>query len=224
MPDTLINGIPISEILRPLPDNEALVERIAHRKVPLPLEIVEPDPQWPTYFETFKFRILSAFLDHNTEEQGDINALQPTILSISHVGSTSVPSLPAKAVIDIDLVLSSNTRLYEAYYVPRLESAGFQFNLREPQWYEHRFFVAAEPIACNLHVWGPGCALAERHRIFRDWLKTSPSDCELYARVKRECAARAREKGEGMNEYSRRKDEVVAQIMVRACKGTESQG
>lgn len=47
----------------------------------------------------------------------------------------------------------------------------------------------------------------------------SPSDCELYARVKRECAALAKEKGEGVNEYSRRKDEVVAEIMARACKG-----
>jgi len=53
---------------------------------------------------------------------------------------------------------------------------------------------------------------------------TSPIDCDLYARVKRECAAQAREKGEGMNEYSARKDKVVAQIMVRACEGMRCQG
>lgn len=214
-----INGVPVEAILKPLGDNPELVQRISERKVKGPeLAIVEPDPQWLDHFQTFKSRILAAFEPHNDEihqQGGDDNASRVAILSINHVGSTSVPKLPAKAVIDIDLVLSSNSLSSEPFYVPRLEAAGFQFLLREP-WYEHRFFYAWEPISCNLHVWGPQCPEVERHRIFRDWLREHEDDRELYGRTKKEVAALSREKGERMIEYTLRKDEVVREILTRA--------
>lgn len=206
-----VNGVPIQDILQPLQDDPELVQRISKRKVKAPeLAIVDPDPQWLEHFQTFKSRILAAF-----EEGGD-HGSKVTILSINHVGSTSVPELPAKAVIDIDLVLSDNSLSVEPYYVPRLEAAGFQYLLREPAWYEHRFFCASEPISCNLHVWEPQCAEAERHRIFRDWLREHDDDRELYARTKREVAALSREKGEEMMDYTLRKNEVIGEILRRA--------
>lgn len=225
MSNKTVNGVPIEHILHPIKDDPELVQRIAHRKVPGPkLAIVEPDPQWPDHFQTFKTRILAAFdqdaLDDEIHQQGgergDSNPNKVTILSINHVGSTSVPHLPAKAVIDIDLILTSNTLPSEPLYVPRLEAAGFQFLLREPEWHEHRFFVASEPTSCNLHVWGPKSPEAERHRIFRDWLREHEDDRELYARTKREVAAVSREKGEVMQEYTLRKDEVLQAILTRA--------
>ncbi|KAK5130275.1 hypothetical protein LTR08_002235 [Meristemomyces frigidus] len=217
-----IDGVPVEAIINPYEDNPELVQRISHRKVKAPaLAIVEPDPQWLDHFHTFESRILAAFAPHGPNDEvhqqgaGD-NANGVTILSINHVGSTSVPHLPAKAVIDIDLVLSSNSLSSEPYYVPRLEAAGFQFHLREPAWHEHRFFSAWKPISCNLHVWGPQCAEVVRHRIFRDWLREHDDDRELYARTKKECAALSREKGEVVLEYTLRKNEVIQQILTRA--------
>ncbi|KAK3048918.1 hypothetical protein LTR09_009813 [Extremus antarcticus] len=225
MPPVSINGLPLEAILSPYEDKPELVQRIAHRKVKAPeLAIVEPDPQWLDHFQTFRSRILAAFEqpqgpsdEVQRQEDGD-TAIRVTIQSINHVGSTSVPGLPAKAVIDIDLVLSSNTLSYEPFYVPRLEAAGFQFILREPEWNEHRFFASAwvEPMSCNLHVWGPQCPEVERHRIFRDWLREHEDDRELYATTKRECATLSREKGEDVMQYNSRKEEVIRQILTRA--------
>lgn len=219
-----VNGVSVEAILNPHKDDPELVERISFRKVKGPeLAIVEPDPQWPDYFETFKSRITAALETettdgaHQNESAGDSSRV--TILAINHVGSTSVPKLPAKAVIDIDLVLSDNTLSAEPFYVPRLEAAGFQYLLREPAWYEHRFFAAPEPMSCNLHVFGPRCAEVERHGIMRDWLREHEDDRELYAQTKRESAAVSREKGEDMMGYNVRKEKVIQEILARAFTG-----
>ena len=148
-----VNGVPVEAIVYPCKDDPELVERIANRKVKGPeLAIVEPDSQWLNHFQTFRSRILATFEPHGpgdeVHQQGSgNNDSRVVILSINHIGSTSVPKLPAKAVIDIDLVLSSNSLSFEPFYVPRLEAAGFQFLLREPAWYEHRFFCASEPMS-----------------------------------------------------------------------------
>jgi len=222
VPPKTINGVPIEAVLHHLEDNPDLVERISQRKVKGPeLTIVEPDPQWLDHFQTFKSRILAAFASHsanngNHKQADDDNGSEVAVLSINHVGSTSVVGLPAKAVIDIDLVLSSNTLAAEPFYVSRLESVGFQFLLREPTWHEHRFFYAWEPMLCNLHVWGPKCAEVERHRIFRDWLREHKDDRELYAKTKRECAILSREMGEDMMAYTARKEAVIQEILTKA--------
>lgn len=99
-----------------------------------------------------------------------------------------MPGLPAKPVIDIDIVVADPAD--EAAYVAGLvgegwdaegargtgmgvsegdRGAGLQFILREPEWHEHRFFVCADP-AANVHVFGAGCPEVVRHRMFRDWL------------------------------------------------------
>jgi GrpB-like predicted nucleotidyltransferase (UPF0157 family) len=211
MPPKEVNGVPLDHILHPFDDDEAGVERIAHRKVPTPqLEIGEPDPAWFTHFETFRSRIEAAF--HAAHKSTGLDT--PTVIAINHIGSTSVPSLPAKAVIDIDLILSSLTN--EPSYVPALESAGFQFLLREPKWHGHRFFVGVEPMSCNLHVWGPKCAEVERHRIMKEWLISNREDRELYAQTKRDCARLCRENGEMVQRYNYRKQEVVRGILGRA--------
>lgn len=226
MSDRHVNGVPIEAILQKLEDNADLVQRISFRKVKPELSIVEPDPRWPSQFEAFKSRILAAFetpgvSEGDHEQEHDILSNEVKILSIDHVGSTSVPGLPAKAVIDIDLVLSSNSLVSESFYVPRLEAAGFQYLLREPEWYEHRFFYAWQPMLCNLHVWGPRCAEAERHRIFRDWLREHEDDRDLYATVKRECALASLAQGEDMIDYTRRKEGVIQEILNRAYRKLE---
>lgn len=71
----------------------------------------------------------------------------------------------------------------ERSYVPALEPQGFELVVREPWWYEHRCLRHQKP-ACNLHVFSPNSAEAERHLIFRDWLRSHPEDCSRYAAVK----------------------------------------
>lgn len=191
--------LPVEAILNTYTFDEADVDRVAFRRVKNTIEIVEPDPSWPQSFEALKERIVSA--------------LGSNIVELSHVGSTSVPGLPAKALIDIDLTVKDV--LDEDSYVPQLQAAGFDFLFREPKWHQHRFFVAYEPNA-NLHVFGPDCPETEKHKIFRDWLRKTPEDRDLYARVKRVAAKAAREGNETVNEYSKRKNDVVAEILERA--------
>ena len=79
---------------------------------------------------------------------------------MEHVGSTSVPNMVAKPVIDMDLVVADI--LDEAYYVPRLEEAGFQFLLRSQPWHNHRLFCLDGPNV-NLHVFGDDLREVNRH-------------------------------------------------------------
>jgi GrpB-like predicted nucleotidyltransferase (UPF0157 family) len=180
------------------------IERINWRKHELKFTIVESNPEWPQRFLDTKARIEAA--------------LGSTAVAVHHSGSTSVPGLPAKDVIDVDLVVKDI--MDEGSYVAPLEEAGFRFLLREPAWLQHRFFVdeADRPGAydINLHVFGPDCPEVERHRIFRDWLVKTPADLQLYAAVKRECAAASEAAGESMREYTLRKDEVIEEIRNRA--------
>ncbi|GAM91379.1 hypothetical protein ANO11243_094290 [Dothideomycetidae sp. 11243] len=205
MADKTINGVPNTQRVP------------GWRKREIPLVIVESDPKWSEYYEMFKSRIMDAF--DGVAWEGDGNGVK--ILTINHVGSTSVPGLPAKEIIDIDLVISSVDLSAEESYVPRLEAAGFEFRLREPSWYEHRFFWTPKPISCHLHVWGPLCPEVERHRIFRDWLRTSKEDRELYANIKMESAAVSREKGEDAMEYNTRKEWVIKEILLRAFRSLQ---
>jgi GrpB-like predicted nucleotidyltransferase (UPF0157 family) len=164
------------------------------------ISIVDSDATWPATFAAIESRIQDAL------------RASGQVLHIEHVGSTSVPGLPAKPVIDIDLIVRDPTD--EASYVPGLEAAGFQFLLREPPWYEHRLFGLAEPNA-NLHVFGPACAEHARHVLFRDWLRNHPEDRERYVNAKRDAAKMSNEKGETMNEYNARKERVIRDILAR---------
>ncbi|GAA1967334.1 GrpB family protein [Microbacterium deminutum] len=163
------------------------------------IAVVPWDPQWPAVFTA-----LTSMIER---------ALGDRALEIEHVGSTSVPGLPAKPVIDIDLVVADSAD--EASYVPALEAAGFVLRVREPWWYEHRCLVREEP-RCNLHVFSPDCAEAARHRIFRNWLRQDDADRDRYSRAKRAAAAAANERGEHVMEYNARKQDVVRQIYDRA--------
>ncbi|KAI9046315.1 GrpB family protein [Aspergillus affinis] len=169
-----------------------------------PIEIVDPNPTWPATFTQVSQRIRSAL---EPEEAKDSD---PFLLSIEHVGSTSVPGLPAKDIIDIDLLVVDPAA--EHRYIPALEAAGFQFLLREEEWHRHRFLGLETPYV-NLHVFGPESLEAIRHRLFRDWLRTHPEDRDRYASVKREAATESRKMGETTMQYTDRKDTVIQEIL-----------
>lgn len=140
-------------------------------------------------------------------------ALGFRVLSLEHVGSTAVPGLVAKPIIDVDLIVADPD--HEDEYVPALQSAGFVLRLREPWWYRHRMLRLHEPLA-NLHVWGYESPEPVRHRIFRDWLRRNAADRSLYASTKRDAVTAATSLGEDVNRYNLRKSETLREIYGRA--------
>jgi GrpB-like predicted nucleotidyltransferase (UPF0157 family) len=140
------------------------------------------------------------------------HALEDRILGLDHVGSTSVPDLAAKPIIDIDLTVTDASD--ELAYTPPLEAVGFVLTIREPRWHQHRMMVAASPPA-NLHVWSPDSPEVIRHRMFRDWLREHPDDRRRYVETKRAAAATAYAGGETVMEYNLRKQPVVREILDR---------
>ncbi|WP_416776658.1 GrpB family protein [Xenorhabdus budapestensis] len=102
-------------------------------------------------------------------------------MNIEHVGSTAVPGMVAKPVIDIDLIVEDPTQ--EEKYVPALERLGYDLTVREPNFYQHRCLRLAKP-RVNLHVFGLDFPEHIRHIWFRDWLREHPEDCERYIAAK----------------------------------------
>ncbi|CCJ48627.1 GrpB family protein [Bordetella parapertussis] len=135
-------------------------------------------------------------------------ALGPRALAVEHVGSTAVPGLPAKPVIDIDLTVADPAD--EASYVPALEALDYVLVVREPSWHQHRCLRLQAPRA-NLHVFGPDCPEVIRHRMFRDWLRTHADERERYAQAKHAAAAAT----DDMAEYNRHKQDAVRAIYAR---------
>jgi GrpB protein len=99
--------------------------------------------------------------------------LGPRAMQLEHSGSTSVPGLAAKPIIDMLLVVSDSAD--ENAYVPALQSNGYVLRIREAEWHEHRMFKGPEA-DINLHVFSCGCPEIDRILLFRDWLRCNPAD------------------------------------------------
>jgi len=138
------------------------------------------------------------------------DALKEAALRIEHIGSTSVPGLTAKPVIDIHLAVQNSAD--ENTYGPPLEKAGFRLIVREPGWFEHRMYVDLGP-EVNLHVFSKGCPELARCRLFRDWLRIDQADRVLYSQVKQALALR---EWDHVNDYADAKRGVINEIMARA--------
>lgn len=161
-----------------------------------PITLVEYDLSWPRLFarEADRIRVV----------------LGDTALRIEHVGSTSVPGLAAKPIIDILLVVANSVD--ESSYVPNLEAAGYVLRIREPEWFEHRLFKGPDT-NINLHVFSVGAAEIDRMLRFRDWLRATNADRDYYARVKRDLAQRT---WRHVQHYADAKTAVVQEITERA--------
>ena len=160
------------------------------------IRVVDYDPDWPRQFTSEANKIRAALGDR--------------VLLLEHAGSTSVPGLAAKPIIDIVLVVADTAD--ETAYVPDLERAGYVLRIREPDWYQHRVLKGAAPDV-NLHVFPPDCAEVDRMLLMRDWLRADAADRELYARTKRELAAR---EWKYTQNYADARTVVVEAILARA--------
>lgn len=169
------------------------------------LRIEEPDPIWALRYRELETQVLAALGDR--------------VLGIQHIGSTAVPGLPAKPIIDIDVVVADPAD--ERAYIPDLEAVGYVHWLTEPDWHQHRLLKQLSEPRVHLHVFGPGCPEVVRHQMFRDWLVAHPEDRQRYATAKRAAAAEMTATGDdhgalgfGMR-YNRIKGPVVHEIYQR---------
>ena len=137
-------------------------------------------------------------------------ALAEEALLLEHVGSTSVPGLMAKPVIDLVLAVADSAD--EPSYAPALEKQGFVLRVREPDWFKHRLFRHPE-IDSNLHVFTLGCEEIDRMLVFRDWLRTHEDDRLRYEAAKRDLASRT---WKHVQNYADAKSDVVREILARA--------
>lgn len=161
-----------------------------------PIELVDYDPAWPRVYEREADKIRAA--------------LGERVLALEHAGSTSVPGLAAKPIIDIVLTVADSAD--EGAYVPPLEAAGYELTIRERDWYEHRALKGTHP-KVNLHVFSDGCPEIERMTAFRDQLRTNAADRKLYERTKRDLAQGT---WTYTQDYADAKTDVVADIIARA--------
>jgi GrpB-like predicted nucleotidyltransferase (UPF0157 family) len=164
------------------------------------ITLVEYDCAWPERY---------CVLDQDIRR-----ALGGAALQIEHVGSTSVPGLAAKPIIDIVLAVADSAQ--EDAYVPTLQAAGYALRVREPDWYEHRMLRGGDEDV-NLHVFSAGCPEIERMLRFRERLRSNAADRELYAAAKRELAARD---WRHVQDYADAKTDVIDEIVARASART----
>jgi GrpB-like predicted nucleotidyltransferase (UPF0157 family) len=160
------------------------------------VRLVEYDATWPELFKREAARIWQA--------------LGNAALRIEHVGSTSVPDLAAKPVIDIALEVRDSSD--ESTYVTPLEAHGYVLRIREPGWWEHRMLKGLGT-EVNLHVFTVGCPEVDRMVRFRDHLRAHSTDRKLYEATKRELASR---EWAYIQYYADAKTDVIGTILVRA--------
>jgi GrpB-like predicted nucleotidyltransferase (UPF0157 family) len=155
------------------------------------------DPLWPQRFETLRSRIAGTLGDMAT--------------AIEHIGSTAVPGLAAKPIIDIDVLLQSSTDL--PLVISRLASLGYEHrgNLGIPG--REAFRTPPNDFPHHLYVCPPDSPEYRRHIAVRDHLRTHPEDASAYAVLKRNLA---RTLGDRREAYNEAKSEFVANIVRRA--------
>jgi GrpB-like predicted nucleotidyltransferase (UPF0157 family) len=160
------------------------------------IEIAVYDPDWPKKFETHARIIADALCD--------------SALRIEHIGSTSVPGLSAKPIIDILVVVRDSAD--ESAYLPQLEAAGYRLRVREPDWNEHRMLRTPEQDV-HIHIYSTNCPEIERNLTFRDRLRRNTEDRRRYEQLKRELAAK---EWADMNAYAQAKTDVIESIIEAA--------
>ncbi|MFJ2621590.1 GNAT family N-acetyltransferase [Glutamicibacter sp. NPDC087344] len=201
--------LPFLPLLSGQPETDPAYEAVDGQLLRGLVKIVPPKPQWPADFTTIHAALSTA--------------LGSTALAIEHTGSTSVPGLPAKSLIDVALLVPDADD--ESSYVPQLRAAGLVFWHREPGWYKHRMFKPSPDAGladANIHIFSAGSPEFLRMLLFRDHLRTHPADREAYAAIKYRAAAQlaASDADAGlMMDYNRIKEPFILELHQRIFGG-----
>ncbi len=157
------------------------------------LTIADYDPKWPVTYRQHETRIRAA--------------LGSGALQIEHIGSTSVPGLAAKPIIDILVTVDDITA--EEDYLDPLVAAGYRLRVREPS---HRM-VRTPELDVHVHILQAGDIAADDYLLLRDHLRRNAADRHLYERTKRSLATM---EWPDMNAYADAKTDVITEIKNRA--------
>jgi len=170
--------------------------------LPRPVVIADYDPTWPVLFQLEKARILGALAGQSA--------------SVEHIGSTAVPGLAAKPIIDI-LVGVSDLHTADAC-VPFLVALGYTYSReQEEAMPERRYLDRADADGSyHLHLVAIGGDFWRRHLAFRDYLRSHPQVAADYERLKRSLAERYRHDREG---YTDAKTEFIRTVEEKARDG-----
>ena len=161
---------------------------------PFDIVLVPHDTAWASRFARLRAEL--------------VRELAGIAVRVEHIGSTAVPELVAKPVIDVQVGVPDPDD--EARLTPRMQALGYHLRVREPG--EHRMYrTPARDV--HVHAWAAGSDHERRHLVFRDWLRLSRDDRALYAATKQALAGRG---WDSMNDYADAKGEVIAEIMARA--------
>lgn len=167
-----------------------------------PIIIEDYDPRWPQQFEQIRSRIAPS--------------LAPLAAAIEHVGSTAVPGLAAKPIIDIDVLLRPAAEVSEA--IARLATLGYEHrgDLGVPG--REAFRAPGNDFPHHLYVHPPESGEYVRHITFRDHLRAHPEDAHAYECLKRALAQQYRDDREA---YNQGKTEFVENVLHRAADSRE---
>jgi GrpB-like predicted nucleotidyltransferase (UPF0157 family) len=162
-----------------------------------PVVIVDYDPGWAELFDALRSRMFSLL--------GDLAA------GVEHVGSTAVPGLAAKPIIDLDVLLRSEADMPAV--IERLAGAGYvhQGDLGVPG--REAFATPPQSIPHHLYVCPPGSPEYRRHLAFRNYLRSHSAEAAAYGGLKRELAMQFRDDRAA---YTDGKSAFVAEILRRA--------
>nr|WP_309736733.1 GrpB family protein [Microbacterium sp. SORGH_AS_0428] len=160
---------------------------------PVTVGIHDYDPSWPAAFAEHRARIRLALADQHVE--------------IAHIGSTSVPGLAAKPIIDVLVAVDDITA--EEDYLDPLLAAGYELRVREPG---HRLVRTPERDV-HVHVYEHDARAVDEYLLLRDRLRTDAADRALYEGTKRELMQRS---WDDMNAYADAKTAVIEAIKERA--------
>jgi len=170
------------------------------------IEVVPYDPAWPDRFQEVADELAALFGDE--------------IVAIHHIGSTAVPSLAAKPIVDLCVEVRDLARVdaFDAEMVRR----GYLVR-GEAGIAGRRFFVKGteEVRSHHVHTYQVGHAEVERHLVFRDYLIAHPAEAALYGRVKEEAARRFPHDIEG---YMEAKKDLILDRIQKAEAWRDRQG
>ena len=166
--------------------------------------IHEYDDQWPSMFEQNARKIRKA-LGH-------------VALSIEHIGSTSVPGLAAKPIIDILVVVANPGD--ETGYLSALKEAGYELRVREPEFDEHRM-LRSTARDVHIHIFPPQSKEIDRYLSFRNQLRANDEDRSAYEQVKRTLA---KCEWDDMNDYADAKSDIVEAIIAKGIRAFSEEG
>ena len=162
--------------------------------------ISDYNPQWPALFEQ--------------ERKALLNALQKWPIAIEHIGSTAVPGLSAKPVIDI-MIGVNNLDEVDSEFIHALQSLGYEYVPEyEQEIPERRYFRKNNEHGIRthqIHVAQKDSDFGSRHIFFRDYLRKNPEAVKEYDALKRELAQHHTD----TQEYARAKTAFIQKILIK---------